>query len=122
MNDEEIIDVILAQFNEFDQAWKGSFLNIESFVSQQLKVGSERRINRIIGLLEREEIIENQGVNSGSYKAGDYFLTEKGINIVENGGCLAYKIQLEAREAKFSRDAQLAEIKTRGEALQFKYW
>ncbi len=115
MTDEEVLQAVLDKLNEFDKQFKGSHLNIEVFAEKQLKIESKRHIERLTQKLEDEGLINNQGVKSGNFEAGDYYLTQKGVQVIENGGWSAYQKLIDERQRKAFEDARLAEIKVKGE-------
>lgn len=121
MTDDEVLQAILDKIDEFDQQCRDTPLSTRGYIMNYLGVESERRAIRLVNTLLNEGLLKNNGQSWGS-GGEDQLLTEKGRRVIENGGWPAYKAAMEERERKATEAARLADIKAKGEALQFKYW
>lgn len=115
MTDDETIQALLDKLNEFDKQARGAALYATKFAVNYLGVENERKAHRLISLLEEEGLIDHV-----SYS--EWNLTDKGRHVVDGDGWPIYKAAIEARKRKAISDARLADMKAKGEALQFKYW
>lgn len=121
MTDDEVIKTILEYLNQLDREDQGAHVNIGVFIGQEFTINDDRRIGQITNTLRREGLIQDYGQSWGS-RGRDQQLTDKGRHVIENGGWPAYNAAIEERERKAAEAARLADIKAKGEALQFKYW
>lgn len=120
-DDNDIIEDVLAKLEEFDRQTRNCPIDFKAYATRTLGVADERQIYRLINLLLEEDIIWNTGGETRAY--GPYYaFTDKGRTLMENGGWPAYKKLIDERERKAAEAARLANIKAKGEALQFKYW
>lgn len=120
-DDNEIIQAVLQKLEEFDRQTRDCPIDFKAYAMRTLGVADERQVYRLINLLLEENIIWNTGGESRAH--GPYYaFTDKGRTLMENGGWPAYKKLIDQREREAAKDARRAELKAKGEALQFRYW
>lgn len=120
-NDDKIIQAVLNQLDTRDRQHRGSHLSIALFITNRFKL-EDREAIRLINVLKDEGIIEDHDAKHGRFSLGNYSLTDKGVEVMANGGWPAYKEQIEARRRRQADDAELTAMRTKGEARFYKYW